>query len=103
MTDPLTINVTQAHIDRGVPRRCRYCPITLAMEAAGYGGQVKTSPDDVHWSIEDEYGYMAHFRSSLPPNAVDFVRAFDGHFAADPESAEPVEPFTFTLGPVQAR
>lgn len=67
----MTITVTQEHIAKGLPQRCQFCPIALAMKDALPGcetirvfGTSATDGEKV-WK--------------LPPLAQDFIKTFDRH------------------------
>ena len=91
VTMPVTINVTQKHIDWGVPRRTESSPISFAMEEAGFPVVVHTCDRRATWFWYDcDGGRDTEHTIDLPPSAVDFVRTFNN----DPAKAEP---FSFTL------
>ncbi len=75
-----TIQVTQKHIDEGVPGECDRCPIALAMHDAL---KLNVSVGDYDcWT--DEYVEV-----ELPKEAKIFVHDFD--------RLEPVHPFSFEI------
>ncbi len=82
------INVTQAHIDNGVPGDCLGCAMALAInESLSTGGCIVTGlTAQVHLSIGDS----GLFVFSLPPEARRFVHEYD--LGKTPQS-----PFSFPL------
>lgn len=83
---PITVKVLQKHIDRGQPRKCSECPITLAIRGAlppDEGGNAR--PISVrHYTVRigDEW-------YALPLPVSNFIITFD--------AGGVVPPFTFTL------
>lgn len=81
----MRIQVTQYHIDKGVPEDDRRCPVALAIQDAGLPDvRVGQNRDTI-----EVYGNMYAGTSPYPGAVADFVRAF--------EHGEPVEPFEFQL------
>ena len=103
MTEPITINVTQDHIDKGKPNCSGTCPISLAMVDAGYGPLVHTNVRSVLWSeFEPDDGTPTDYFSRLPLHAQAFVIAFDAR-GDEPWHPAHTAPFTFTLAPEETK
>jgi hypothetical protein len=85
MSKPVTIEVTQRDISRGVPADCSKCPVALAVRratkirkiAADTSGLFRIAP----------YTEFARFTAKHP--ARKFIKDFD--------AGEPVEPFSFEV------
>lgn len=77
----ITVKVTQEHIDNGVLRSCRACPVALALIDTGYS-EVAVSADGLY--ISDSFG-----RLEVPPTVANFIKAFDLGYHP--------RPFEFTL------
>lgn len=67
------IQVTQRHIDNGVPKSCTKCPVALGLRDTRINAFVHSNY--AHWGDEDRY-----FGDAL----VDWIARFDAN--------EPVEP-----------
>ena len=82
---PITVEVTQADIDRGEENDCRRCPVALAI-ARAVGPMVAPSVEVHHFAA-----YVAGRDVALPDRVADWITNFDCN---GPES---VKPFSFTL------
>lgn len=80
------IKVTAGHIRRGLPNKCRACPIALAACEA-FQLPVGHAMVTAHWLMLGDVVFQ-EFR--LPYDATDFTQNFD--------NGRPVEPFSFTVG-----
>lgn len=86
-----TINVTQAHIDEGVPGEPDRCPIALAVRT----DFIPVLPPDEHYYVDvGDDGITINSPSlrvlfPLSPERSAFIYDFDDH--------RHVEPFSFTL------
>ena len=82
----MKIKVTQKHINQGLRRSYRQCPVALAICDA-YPGEPIVLVDSDYAKIHEDYKDSACY--DLPYEAVAFINNVDeGHL---------VEPFTFTL------
>lgn len=86
--DEITVNVTQEHIDNGVPRTCSRCPIALAVEELFPDRRV-TVTDDIAIARK---GAGLWTRYSMPRSAHDFIAKFDTDVLPNASA----KPFTFT-------
>lgn len=77
------IEVTDADIAAGLPKRCLLCPIAIALNRTL--GRPKADIKVGWGQIQMPDGTS----TSLPQLAIDFVRAFD--------YGKPVSPFTFEI------
>jgi hypothetical protein len=79
------VNVTQKHIDIGVPKDCKYCPIAFALRDLGFKhfdvGVISIN------IFESAYGDVK--RINLPKNVGSFIQDFD--------AGREVKPFEFEL------
>lgn len=81
----MRVTVSQAHIDRGTPLTCGFCPLALALqEQTGERWHV-IAP----FAVPNVRLCDATARVPLPPEATRFIERFDGDL--------PVEPFSFTF------
>lgn len=87
LPETIEINVTQKHINKGVPEHCTACPIALAtLDAISAGPDTTVTVDQDHITIL-RGGYRTRY--DLPPQAQDFIARFDGEMD--------VEALTFTV------
>lgn len=80
----LEVKVTRSHIKCGIPQKCRYCPVALAM--------MNISGVEFPQVFSDRIIFLYKRKSmnaDLPRDARDFVVAFD--------SLDLVSPIAFTL------
>lgn len=83
----ITIDVTQECIDKGIQEDVAYCPIALAIRKVKPNTEISVLSEDVTIDIFDpEYFFL---KGNLPPQASNFIYAFDGGYL--------VEPFSFEL------
>ena len=87
----MIVEVTQDHINRGVPTVCK-CPVALAIMEEGrkvkYGLCAAVRTTNVRlWHLRESPPMKT---VQLPPEAAQFIRDFD--------SKKPVQPFSFELG-----
>jgi hypothetical protein len=80
----LHVDVLQHHIDAGVRRDCRLCPVAMALQRAT--GEA--------WRVSEKRavlrrGSATPIRVRIPVNVTSFIRRFD--------AGEPVAPFEFTI------
>lgn len=86
----LTINVTQEHINAGIPEDCQRCPIALAtLDALQAWPTVSIAVDDDRIELENGYTRAIY---PLPADARAFVSDFDSI-----DSVIYCEPFTFDV------
>lgn len=84
--ETITVNVTQAHIDRGTPEHCSRCPIALAtLDAIDTVGAIEV--DMSYITLRHPGAPDAQYL--LPDNAWRFICHYD--------TGKPVEPFSFTV------
>ena len=81
----ITVEVTQDNIDNGKQRKCRECPIALALHDVFLDSDVVVGEGIVFEDPEDG----AEQRIPLPAEALKFIKDFDEGF--------PVRPFVFTI------
>lgn len=78
----MKVTVEQKHIDNGVRKDCRCCPIALAIKKDFPNSVVDVHHDKVYvWANNEMY--------KLPPEARHFIARYDHHVK--------VEPFTFEM------
>ena len=90
--EPITIDVTQEHIDMGLPMAPDYCPVALAMLGAGLDAPT-VNVDRIHWEGVDDMGHLLYTRARVPADVAHFVNKFDA-------GIKQLRPFTFTLTPM---
>ena len=82
--EKVKIQVTQEHIEHGIPNNCSCCPIALAVQEVFPRQIVEVGQFDLTVG-----GTKRHLEYELPEEASDFVEQFDmGHY---------VRPFDFEL------
>jgi len=74
------VRITQKNIDEGIIEFCHDCPLALALRRV---------TGEKHCAVHPEMYFIAEFDAPLPPEAIEFVRAFD--------AGEPVKPITLEL------
>lgn len=77
------VNVTQEHIDRGIPKSKCSCPIALALQELGCQ-TIAVDTDQISYTENSEWVYWR-----TPAKTASFIFRFDNEM--------PVEPFSFEL------
>ncbi len=83
----LKVNVTQEHIDKGVPEMACSCPVAKAVAELLNDGFAST--DGVSLTVEDSQRHTQAFANTLPDEVLCFVSDFD--------HGKPVKPFSFDI------
>ena len=84
----MKVKVTPKHINQGLRRSYRQCPVALAICDAYTGAAPVVLVDSDHAKIHEDYKDSVCY--DLPYEAVAFIKNFDVR-------DDLVEPFTFTL------
>lgn len=88
MKHKFKINVTQKHIDYGMPGFCKKCPVALALLDAGLAPEVEVGVSYIYLcSEENTPSFLAEVLT--PKKVKDFMKKFDYH--------QKVKPFSFVL------
>ena len=80
------VKVTKEHIAKGTPRNVDCCPISMAMDEAGY--TCETHGRDIR-CIMDIENLHSYYPVALPDEAIDFVSDYDRN--------RDVKPFKFKV------
>lgn len=83
----INIAVTKAHIEAGIPRSIRSCPIALALQESTKANNIFSG--NKHCSINGN-------NYALPDIAVNFISVFDT-LALPIEERHKIQPFSFEL------
>lgn len=102
---PFEIDLTEADIARGKAGECAFCPIALAAQRT-FGPHIQVHVSEFQLRVTRLSTPIAELEKRdtpdrkvwhLPPDAVNFVFAFDGEFPEDAPEREAVRPMRFRL------